>query len=133
MKLTALPGLATVALLFSGCSKLSPEAREITGHYYIPEVSADVPLMELNDDATCMMRAVKPGVLTYAVPGTWDVRNDSIVMVLYPDRLTFEGDSTLIGTIAPTIGRHIKGHTDMTLTIENEGIEYTYQRRQPVN
>ncbi len=133
MKPTATLALTTVGLLLAGCSKLSPEAREITGHYYISEVSPDIALMELNDDATCIMRAVKPGVLTYAVPGTWDLLNDSIIMTLQPDKLTFEGDSTLIGTVSPTIRRRVVGHTDMSLTIENEGIEYTYQRKRPQN
>lgn len=130
MKLINIIIIAAVAVTTAGCSKLSPEAREITGRYYIPEVSADVALMELNDDATCVMRAVKPEVIVYEVPGTWDVRNDSIVMTLYPERLSFEGDSTLIGNVASSIKKHITDHTDLTLTLEDDGIEYTYQRKK---
>lgn len=121
--------IAISSVIFTGCSKLSPEAREITGKYFIPEISEDVAIMELNDDGTCIIRAIKPQVLTYEVPGTWDVLKDSLVMDLIPERLSFEGDSTLIGNIARTIHRHIKAHSEITLTLENEGIEYIYQRK----
>ncbi|WP_302994497.1 hypothetical protein, partial [uncultured Muribaculum sp.] len=65
------------ALLLSSCSGLSPEAREIVGVYYNNELSDDTPVLELNDDGTSVMRAIKPDVLTIEVPGTWNVVNDS--------------------------------------------------------
>lgn len=60
--------LMTFASILSGCSHLSSEAKEMVGCYFIPEVSQDDPLMELNANGSCVIRAVKPGVLTMSVP-----------------------------------------------------------------
>ncbi len=50
-----------LTLLAQSCSGLSSEAKKIAGCYVIPEVSQQQPVMELNSDATCVIRAIKPG------------------------------------------------------------------------
>ncbi len=121
--------LAATACIVCSCSKLSSEAKEIAGDYYIPEISQDTPLMELNPDGTCIMRAIKPGVLTINVPGEWNVLRDTLFIDTDPDRLTSEGDSTLIGNIPPRLAKAVVGHTDVTLTLETDGVQYVYLRR----
>lgn len=122
-------GIAATAASLASCSKLSPEAREITGRYYIPEISEEEPLLELNPDATITVRAIKPQVLTYQINGNWDVVDGNIVATLDPSSLTWEGDSSLIGNIPESYTRRIVGHTDLTLTIDRDGIAYVYHRR----
>lgn len=121
-----------IALLTAlcGCSKLSPEAKEIIGIYYNPEVSQEKPVMELKKNATCVIRAIKPGVLTYNVEGTWNVENDSLIMTINPTSLKFEGDSSLIGNIPTRIARRIAEHNDHSLQLEQNGISYIFQRHQ---
>lgn len=122
-------GALACAALVSGCSKLSPEAKEITGVYFINEVSQTEPLMELRPDATCLIRAMKPGVLTYSVEGTWNVVTDSLVLNLDPSTLIYEGDSSFIGPIPTEVKQRVIGHSDFSLELQNDGIEYLYQRR----
>ncbi|MCM1111480.1 MAG: hypothetical protein NC336_09740 [Clostridium sp.] len=127
-----LPAALVALLALWGCSRLSPEARKIVGDYYIPEISVDEPLIELNPDATCRIRAIRPALLTYSLDGRWDVVGDSLVALLDPSTLVWEGDSTLIGDIETRYSRHIAGSTETTLTIERDGIEYVYHCRRPV-
>ena len=79
----------------------------MVGEYYIPEISEDDPVMELNSNGTCLFRAIKPGVLTYVVRGTWNVVNDSLTVQLDPTTLEWEGDSLSIGEIPTKSSRHI--------------------------
>lgn len=71
--LVTLFAAAALCAVTMGCHRLSEKARQMPGHYYINEISQDLPLLELNDDATCIVRAIKPGILTYAGPavGMW--------------------------------------------------------------
>lgn len=101
----------------------------MVGEYYIPEISEDDPVMELNSDGTCLFRAIKPGVLTYVVRGTWNVVNDSLTAQLDPATLEWEGDSLSIGEIPVKSSRHIVMFNDLNLELENEGIHYMYHRR----
>lgn len=112
-----------------GCSKLSPEAKEIVGTYYNPEVSQNEPIMELKKNATCVIRAIKPGILTYDVEGTWNVENDSLIMIINPSSIHFEGDSTLIGNIPERIARKVTEHNEFSLQLEQNGVSYIFQRR----
>lgn len=121
--------MAASLLSLASCSHLSPEAKKMVGEYYIPEISEDEPVMELNGDGTCLFRAIKPGVLTYVVHGTWDVVNDSLTAQLDPATLEWEGDSLSIGEIPVKSSRHIVMFNDMNLELENEGIHYMYHRR----
>lgn len=115
--------------LMCGCSHLSKEAKEIVGTYYNTELSQTEPVMELHKNASCIIRAIKPGVLTYSVEGKWNVENDSLIIDLDPASLTFEGDSTLIAHIPTRVAQKVVGHNDFSLQLETGGITYLYQRR----
>lgn len=112
-----------------GCSDLSSEAKEMVGNYYIPEVSQDDPLMELNSDGTCIIRAVKPGVLTMSVPGKWNVLRDSLLVRLDPSGLVTVGDSTLVGNIPLEMKKAVVDFNGSSLTLEYDGVQYVYLRR----
>lgn len=122
--LTAALSMATVS-----CSRLTREAKAIAGSYFIPEISEEDPLLELNSDATCILRAIKPGVISYSLSGRWNVKNDSLVVEINPESLSFKGDSSLIGTISEHYSRKITGYNDLTLTLEKEGVQYVYYKR----
>ena len=131
--------LATAAILAAsiataGCNRLSPKAEAIAGNYYIPEISEEEPLLELRRYATLTLRAIKPGVLTYSIDGTWDVAEgataDSLVAMLDPATLKWNGDSSLIGDIPRRYAKRITEISDLTITIEKEGVAYVYHRRQ---
>lgn len=122
------PALAALTLM-CGCSSLSKEAKEIVGTYYNTELSQTEPVMELHKNASCIIRAIKPGVLTYSVEGKWNVENDSLIINLDPSTLTFEGDSTLIANIPTRVAQKVVGHNDFSLQLETGGISYLYQRR----
>ncbi|MCM1138890.1 MAG: hypothetical protein NC311_07285 [Muribaculaceae bacterium] len=121
--------LLFLATAVSGCSKLSPEAKKITGTYYNVEISRELPVMELNKNATCVVRAVRPGVLTYEVEGTWNVENDSLIMTINHSTLHLEGDSSLVGNIPTKISRKIIDCNEFSLQLEHDGVTYIYQRQ----
>ncbi|MDE6484864.1 MAG: hypothetical protein K2L14_05680 [Duncaniella sp.] len=123
--------IALLALPLSvACSPISDEAEKIVGNYYIPEVSDTTPLMELNPDGTCTLRAVRPDVLTYSVTGRWDVKRDSLLITLDPSTLQWEGDRELIGDIPDRIGKKVLSFVNNQLSLENDGINYVYQLRK---
>lgn len=126
---SSLIGLALLASVCCGCSKLSSEAKEIIGTYYNPEISQTEPVMELHKNATCTIRAIKPGVLSYSVEGEWNVKKDSLIMTIDPATLQYDGDSTLIGNIPTRIARKITDHTDFSLQLEQNGVSYMFNRR----
>lgn len=117
------------ACAIAGCSRLSSEAKEMVGDYYIPEVSQDEPLMELNSDGTCVIRAIRPGVLTMSVPGKWNVLSDSLMVQLDEEGLVTTGDSTLVGNIPSEIKKAVVEFNGTTLTLEYDGVQYVYLRR----
>lgn len=125
---TTIVAVASVAAV--SCSSLSDEAKEIVGNYYITEVSPDLPLMELRDDGSCTVRAIRPEVLVYSVDGSWNVERDSLLITLDPATLEWEGDSTLIGDIPLTHNKKLLGHTELSVELESNGINYVYTRRQ---
>ncbi len=118
-----------VTMLFTSCDPLSKEAKEIVGTYYNTELSETDPIMELKRDATCKIRAIKPGVLTYCVNGKWKVEKDSLILELDHTTVTFEGDSSIIGEIPQRMAQKISGHNDFSLQLESGGITYMYKRR----
>lgn len=122
--------MAIIGTGLSGCSRLSGEAKEIVGTYYNTELSQTEPVMELRKDATCVIRAIKPGVLSYSVDGKWNVEHDSLVVRLDPKSLKFVGDSTLIGHIPERISQKVVSYNDFNLQLETDGISYLYQRRK---
>ena len=121
----AAAGFTTLA----ACSRLSPEAKMMVGRYYIPEVSEKVPLLNLRKDGCCTVTKVVPGVVTFSVEGRWDVRNDSLVARLTPETLDVEGDTALVGEVPESMAFRIAKFNDVSLTIERNGINYTYHRR----
>ncbi|MCF0219769.1 MAG: hypothetical protein HUK14_08300 [Muribaculaceae bacterium] len=119
-----------LALTTISCNRLTKEARAMTGNYYIPELSEDVAIMELNDNGKCVMRAVNPGVLTFSVEGRWNVKKDSLIMDLKPETLTYEGDSTLIGEIPAHSSRYIADFNGINLTLQHpDGLNQIFHRR----
>lgn len=121
--------LAATTAMVCSCSQISREAREITGFYYNTELSQTEPVMELRPDGRCVVRAIRPGVLTYSVEGSWDVRNDSLVMKLDPSTLTSDGDAHLIGNVPDRYASKIIGHSEFSLQLEQGGAVYLYQRQ----
>lgn len=128
MKTTLYASLMMTWLLATSCGDLSSEAKQIVGNYIIPEISQTEPVMELKRDATCVVRAIKPGVLSYSVEGTWNVENDSLVMALDRSTLKAEGDTLLIGEIPARSARRIVEFSDFSLQLENGGVVYYYER-----
>lgn len=120
--------LIGVSVSLASCSRLSPEARAIVGSYTIPEISIDQPVMELNKDATCLLRAIRPGVITYTVTGRWNVEEDSLIIELDKASLTIDGDSALVGDIPVRSARRIIEHNDFNLLIEQGGVVYSYKK-----
>ena len=114
--------LLSVGLSVLSCGRLSKEAKQIAGDYIIPEVSQTEPVMELKRDATCVLRAIKPGVLTYAV------ENDSLIISLDTSTVSYVGDSALIGEIPVRSARRIVEHNDFNLQLESDGVIYYYKR-----
>ncbi|MDE6416650.1 MAG: hypothetical protein K2K68_06465 [Duncaniella sp.] len=112
------------------CSPISDEAEKIVGKYYIPEVSDTTPLMELNPDGSCTVRAIRPDVLTYSVEGRWDVKRDSLLIKLDPATLQWEGDRELIGDIPDRLGKKVLSFVNNQLSLESDGINYVYQLRK---
>lgn len=130
MKYSACFAAVLIGLPFlASCSRLSKEAREIVGTYYNTELSQTEPVMELHKNASCVLRAIKPGVLTYTVEGKWNVENDSLIINIDPTSVQSEGDSTLIGKIPYRIAQKVISHTEFSLQLETDGISYLYQRR----
>lgn len=130
--LVTLFAAATLCAVTMGCHRLSEKARQMPGHYYINEISQDLPLLELNDDATCIVRAIKPGILTYAVAGRWDVVGDSLVIEVEPVLTELQGDSSLVGDIPARLARRVQEFTGTSLTLRHDGNDYVYLRRIPV-
>lgn len=121
--------VVAASLLAVGCSHLSDEAKEMVGNYYIPVISEDQPLMELRGDGKCVIRAIRPGVLTYQVPGKWNVTDDTLRMELDPAEVTWEGDSSLIGEVPLEIKRAVVEFTGVNLTLMQNDILKVYHRR----
>jgi len=118
-----------LAVLMSSCGRLSDQAKEMVGNYYIPVISEDQPLMELNSNGECVVRAIRPGVLVYEVPGSWNVENDTLLIKLKPEDIVWEGDSSLIGDVPPELKRAVVEFTGVNLTLKQNDILKVYRRR----
>lgn len=101
----------------------------MVGNYYNIEMSPDEPVMELKGNGKCVVRAIRPGAITFEVPGKWNVKNDSLIIKLKPEKVAWEGDSTLIGNIPERMAKKIVSFTGASLTLENDGVNYNYYRR----
>lgn len=122
--------LATAAAsVLAACSHLSDEAKEMIGVYYIPEISATTPQLELNSDGSCVVHAMRSGQISYQVNGEWNVVNDSLQLTLHPDEISWEGDSTQIGHIPDRLRYKIRDFNGVTLTLLKNNLPYVYFRR----
>lgn len=123
--------LSAVAMCVAAqsCNPLTDEAKEVVGNYYIKELSDDVPIMELNDNGKAIYRTIKPEVLTISAEADWNVVGDSLIFDIKKDKVTFDGDSSLVGNIPNHISKKIVAHDAWTLTLEQSGVQYVYYRR----
>lgn len=129
MKRLAISAIAAGALL-SACGGLSDREEKMVGNYYIPAVSDSRPLLELGNDRSAVIRAIRPGELSYSVTGTWELDGDTLVIATDPSSITIEeGDPALVGTVAPRVAYPVKSFNETTLTIDRQGITYDYHRR----
>ncbi|MCM1349294.1 MAG: lipocalin family protein [Firmicutes bacterium] len=130
-KTVTIVSLITFMICMAACNGLSDRAKEMVGVYYQTAVSENEPVMELNDDGTCVIHAIKPGVLSYTVNGTWNVENDSLL--IYTDGVvaSVSGDTTQVrvGSIPAEKSYKISDFNELTLTLRRDGNDYTYVRR----
>ena len=59
----------------------------------------------------------------------WNVVGDSLIFDIKKDKVTFDGDSSLVGNIPNHISKKIVAHDAWTLTLEQSGVHYVYYRR----
>lgn len=99
------------------------------GVYYIPEISTTTPLLELNGNGSCVVHAMRSGQISYQVNGRWNVLNDSLLLELDPEAISWEGDSTQIGHIPDRLQYKIREFNGVTLTLLKNNLPYVYFRR----
>lgn len=131
-KLRNIIGIVTaffVGFVVVSCNHLTDEAKQIIGNYYINEISDNVPLMELNDDGTAIYRTIKPEVITISAVAKWNVVGDSLTFDIDRAKVTCDGDSSIVGKIPTHISKHVIAHDEWTLTLEQNGVNYVYYRR----
>lgn len=118
-------------LLLGSCSGLSDRAEEMVGVYYQSAISENEPVMELNDDGSCVIHAIKPGVMSYTVNGQWNVEGDSLLIETDGVVASVTGDTTLVkvGSIPGRKSYFISGFNGLTLSLRRDGNDYTYSRR----
>ncbi|MDE6126195.1 MAG: hypothetical protein K2G30_04495 [Muribaculaceae bacterium] len=122
--------IASAAVLLSACGGLSDREEKMVGNYYIPAVSDSRPLIELGADRSAVVRAIRPGELSYCVAGKWELSGDTLVILTDPSSITIEeGDPALVGTVAPRVAYPVAACNENTLTLERQGITYDYHRR----
>lgn len=119
------------AASFTACNHLSSKAQEMIGDYYLTAVSENEPVMELKADGSCTVHAIKPGIMSYTVNGEWNVNADSLIIQTDGKVASLEGDTSVvrIGTIPSRMSYAITDFTGLTLTLNQEGNDYQYQRR----
>lgn len=116
--------------LLAACGGLSEQEEKMVGKYYIPALSDTNPLIELNADRTSVLRAIRPGDITYSVTGVWKVENDSLIIESDSTSITIEdGDPGLVGHVSRRVAYPIKDFNESTLSIQRQGITYDYHRR----
>lgn len=120
-----------VSVLLAACGGLSKKAKQIAGSYYNMSVSDELPVFELNRDGTCVMRAIRPEVLTISVKGTWNVVDDTLIIHHNLATVAAEGDTSLVGTVAPEFKAVVTAHSDYTLTLLRDGVEYEFVKQHP--
>ena len=130
LKISNLLLSATAAAMISSCGGMSDREKAMIGKYYIPAVSDTHPLIELDDKNHSVLRAIRPGELSFSVEGTWHVEGDSLVIVNDASSITIEeGDPTLVGSVAPRVAYPIDNSDETSMRISRHGVIYDYQRR----
>ncbi len=128
--LTGVIAAAVAGALLQSCGGLSEQEEGMVGKYYIPTVSVTHPLLELEADRSAVIRAIRPGELSFYVSGEWRLENDSLIIDNDISSITIEeGDPGLIGTVAPRVAYPILGFDGTVLHIERQGVVYDYHRR----
>jgi hypothetical protein len=109
---------------------MTDQEKSMIGKYYIPALSDTKPLIELNADRSSVLRAIRPGDITYSVAGQWKVDNDSLIIENDSTSITIEeGDPGLVGHVTRRVAYPIKAVNESTLSIERQGIIYDYHHR----
>ena len=122
--------IAACITLITGCGGMTDREKQMVGKYYIPAVSDTRPMIELNNENRAVVRAIRPGELSFFVTGTWKVRNDSLIIENDASSITIEeGDPALVGTVASRVAYPILGYDETVLRINRGGIVYDYHRR----
>jgi len=75
------------------------------------------------------MRAIRPEVATCWVEGRWHIVGDSLVIVNDPATLQVEGNRSVVGNVAPRVAYLIRSYDGVALTLDKDGVDYTYHRR----
>lgn len=121
---------ASAALLLASCGGMTDREKAMAGKYYISALSDTHPVIELNDKNRSVLRAIRPGELSFSVEGTWHVEGDSLIIVNDSTSITIEeGDPALVGSIAPRVAYPILRADETMMRIERSGVIYDYQRR----
>ena len=109
---------------------MTKQEKAMIGHYYIPAVSDTRPLIELEPDNRSVIRAIRPGELSFYVEGTWHINNDSLIIENDISSITIEeGDPGLVGNVAHRVAYPIVEYDNTTLRIKRQGAIYDYHRR----
>lgn len=109
---------------------MSSREKALVGKYYIQAISDTHPLIELNQENRSVIRAIRPGELSFFVEGEWHVKDDSLIIVNDAGSITIEeGDPGLVGTVAPRVAYPIVSYDETTLRIKRQGAIYDYHRR----
>lgn len=123
--------IAAGLAMTTGCGGMTDREKQMVGKYYIPAVSDSHPMIELNDENMAVIRAIRPGELSFFVTGTWKVRNDSLIIENDASSITIEeGDPALVGTVAPRVAYPILSYDETVLRLKRGGAIYDYHRRQ---
>lgn len=88
MKILPASAIAIAALSLSACGGLSDKEKQMVGNYYIPAVSDTRPLLELGNKRDAVIRAIRPGELSYCVTGKWELSGDTLVIQTDPSSIT---------------------------------------------
>ena len=121
---------ASADLLLASCGGMTDREKAMAGKYYISALSDTHPVIELNDKNRSVLRAIRPGELSFSVEGTWHVEGDSLIIVNDSTSITIEeGDPALVGSIAPRVAYPILRADETMMRIERSGVIYDYQRR----
>ncbi|MDE6528474.1 MAG: hypothetical protein K2L78_05455 [Muribaculaceae bacterium] len=128
--MTGVIAAAVAGALLQSCGGMSEQEKRMVGNYYIPAISDTHPLLELDADGNAVVRAIRPGELSFFVTGQWHLENDSLIIDNDISSITIEeGDPGLVGTVAPRVAYPILGFDDVVLRLERQGVVYDYHRR----